>query len=623
MPLLPVTPHPFPKESVFSWAIRVAESNVVPSPWHIFKLVGFNQGQMSTPTIDTRPLALLVGDTESTLESFGYAKESAEGPTYKFRDQPITVRDLALQEPKICPNCIEDHGYASAHWDLDLVSCCHIHNRRLIQSCPDCGRKLSWFRSSLLRCSCGASFSKAPTEEVSPEEVRLNQLIHQVAFAQPVKPSETNSAYIALGQSPLRYLLRFIHSIGTLSTQGRLVQGKKQRVDVQTLMSAAASVLSSWPESFHNFLEQLTTRPVRETQERRGVLGCINDFSAAVLDRADDRKHGEFCRSEIRKFLANTWDGAIDPGVVRDLIQEGLTPRWIPLTLAAKQLDINKRTLALIMEQGKIRFKIANASSANRILLRSEDLKPEWFAPTILLNVREAASQLRLPVSVLQELRRTGDYVQTYFGATSVGYAQRDVTSLKEAIFAGGKVMPDDQTCGVSVAAAMKMRFFSSSAKAEIVRAIIRGDIRTAFKNCKTPGDLLLHPSDLQGVIDKIKLPENGTMTVAQAGAALHTNKRIVENLVENGYLNSPKHGEVDAASVHVFLDSYVCLNSLLHLKNKIAQAEQVCVREKLGLIVLRGQRRGSTRRFLRKTDLPMIKDLIMSRPTTSIRWSH
>ena len=100
--------------------------------------------------------------------------------------------------------------------------------------------------------------------------------------------------------------------------------------------------------------------------------------------------------------------------------------------MAARQLNIDKRTLTLIMKRGLIKFREENAGGNTRVMLRSEDLKQEWFARTTLLSIREAAADLGIPVSTLRELRESGEYEQTYFGPDSISYAKRDIEkSLK------------------------------------------------------------------------------------------------------------------------------------------------------------------------------------------------
>lgn len=619
MPYLPITPQPYPEESIFSWIVRVAESNLVPSPWHLFKLVGFSEGEMKTTRIDTSRLWHLVSDDKKVLDALKYT----DGEGYAFRGQPINVRDIDIKRPRICPDCVLENGYASAHWDLELTSCCHVHGRRLVDLCPACKKRLTWFRPSLLNCQCGASLVETHFLKVSHDEIALNQLLYRVAFQRQTKDDETNPAFAILAGVPLRYFLRFVTALGILSRHGHLLLDKRNRPPIEELMGAAAQVLSSWPDNFHGFLKHLLSRPIRAKQERVGVLGCINDFSSAMLEKAEDRRHGSFFRTEIRKFLAYTWDGPIDPRIVRSLMDEGLVPRWIPLRMAADQLGIDWRTLTEVMKRGLIQFRTEPTLRSNKIMVRSSDVIPDWFSPTELLGIREAAKQIGLPVSVLRELRNSGEYVQSYFGANSISFAQRDLTNLKNRILTCKHYEPSDPDHVVSLRSVMQMKFRNTSAKFEVVCAIIRGDIRTVPNTSDTLANLLLHPNDLKSVLDNITLPEDGAVPIKQAAVALHTTKQIVQRLVDSDYLCPSSDGNVKVSSIRAFMDSHICLNNLLvHRKEKIAEAEQICARKGIDLIVLTGQKTGSVRRFLPRIHIPLIKELIIERQTTSSRWA-
>lgn len=618
MPYFPVTPQPKPEESIFSWAIRLAEGNIVPSPWHIFRHLGFSQGEMKTPRLDVSRLWHLISDDPTALDALAYTN----GPSYAFRGQPITVRDLTVGSPKLCPECVAENGFAHAHWDLELVTCCHLHDRRLVQTCPHCGKKITWFRASLQQCSCGASFIDAAVDQVSSAEKNLNKVIYQVAFRKSPNGLMSNPALVALNKVPLQFLLRFIALIGTLHTQGRLVSGKQNRTPARDLVTAAAEVLDGWPGSFHGFLSDLTQRPPRAGQERFGVLGFIDDFQAAMLDHAQDRKHCELFRSEIRTFLASTWDGPIDSRIVLDLMRHGLTPRWVSLAMASQILDVDKRTLNLIMNRGLIHFKVEGASTSRRILLRSEDIKPEWFAPTPLLNDRSAAERLGIPVSVLRALRQSGEYVQTYFGANSVSFALRDVDALRKLVASGKHYVQGDPEHGIPLGKVMRLKFRNAKAKTDIVRSIIAGGVRTVANNPETLATLVVHPSDLKIVLEQITRPLEGAISAKQAGAAIHTTLEVVGHLVASGHLAQADNGLIEAQSVRQFIEGYICLNTLLfHRKDKIAFAETVCAREEIELVVA-PSKRGSCRRFVRKADLPALEELVMERPTKSSRWS-
>ena len=619
MPLLALCPLPFPEESIFGWILRLADANAVDSPWNIFQVVGLTQTEMQSPSLDSSKLWRLASDDPDLLSSFGYKDLKKDGGYFQFRGQPVAASDLAPLKPKICPDCILENGYASAHWDLAMTTCCHIHGRRLIHTCPCCDREISYFRPAPLVCRCGGSLDSTLGGFVSAEEVALNALIYSVAFRKPHSVHSENAAYTAFADVPLRYLLRFIKVVGTLALNNSLSRDKKTRIGTIDLVTTASNTLANWPNNFHGFLKRLALRPTREKQERLGVLGHIADFSASLTDRDADRQHGSFLRREILHFLTDCWDGPIHPQIIMSLIEDGLKPKWLPVKIAANLLNIDARTLRGIMERGLIRHRIDTSKKTRKIMLLTEDVNPAWFGHTDLLNLKSAAEQLSIPASALRALRKSGDYVQSYFGPDAASYAQRDIETFRNRLLSGRHFQPRDRNHGVRLGSVMLMKFRNKEAKADILRATIKGEIRTVKSIQKSLAELILHPADLEATLQQITNPVHGALTVRQAAVALHTHTSVVVHLIATGYLTEQKNGEIDAASVRSFAEQFTCLNALVnHRHNRIAKAVDFCKRNNLDLIIASGLRADSTRRFIRNADIPLIKGSITARSTKS-----
>lgn len=72
-----------------------------------------------------------------------------------FSDQPPPAEFIRFSTPKVCPACLREADYYRRYWDLLPFTSCPAHGVVLIDSCPGCGRRLSWVRKKVSVCRCG------------------------------------------------------------------------------------------------------------------------------------------------------------------------------------------------------------------------------------------------------------------------------------------------------------------------------------------------------------------------------------------------------------------------------------------------------------------------------------
>lgn len=64
--------------------------------------------------------------------------------------------------PRVCALCLVEAPYCRNQWELALVTACPLHGVTLIDSCPWCGKSLSWNRPAVTNCMCGGSLALVP-----------------------------------------------------------------------------------------------------------------------------------------------------------------------------------------------------------------------------------------------------------------------------------------------------------------------------------------------------------------------------------------------------------------------------------------------------------------------------
>lgn len=137
---------------------------------------------------------------------------------------------LARQRhPQICPHCLASKRIVQLAWDITLVTACHIHHNQLIDSCAQCGRKITWRRSSLINCQCGASFlpMHQPSKLASKAEIFASRLIWEKLFG-IFEPKNHSLSF--LNHLQLDTALRLIWSFGQLEDDGHSLSVRPGKV---------------------------------------------------------------------------------------------------------------------------------------------------------------------------------------------------------------------------------------------------------------------------------------------------------------------------------------------------------------------------------------------------------
>lgn len=83
--------------------------------------------------------------------------------------------------PRVCPRRLHEKSIWWAVWDLALVSACSKHRCLLIDRCPDCGKRLRWYRRAVHLCHCGADLRKLKAVPADDAVLTINAALHRAA----------------------------------------------------------------------------------------------------------------------------------------------------------------------------------------------------------------------------------------------------------------------------------------------------------------------------------------------------------------------------------------------------------------------------------------------------------
>lgn len=204
-------------------------------------------------------------------------------------NRPYHIR---VSRPQLCGLCLEQSASARLVWDVSLVTCCPMHEVRLVDRCPSCSRALCWRRPNVVTCLCGYDFRHASGACGTPDEIWLSARIEDLLFGDTLAALDdadpTRCLLSSLGLDPL---LRMVRTLGIALDGGGadIVPGKVTRL--LTTEEATAVVTRAFSRLRFILTREYPTRGVAPIPlgEARSLcvesLGAHSDVLHDVLNR--------------------------------------------------------------------------------------------------------------------------------------------------------------------------------------------------------------------------------------------------------------------------------------------------------------------------------------------------
>lgn len=451
---LVATPKPHPTECISGYLHTLSAANGYPRP--SFLLTGlFPQSRQNafraiTPPMLQEMTGMAAGTAKRVCVPQGRLGSRA---SVMLMEQGIHVSELRMDALRICPLCIREGGRHQAAWHLKLVNWCSKHRVRLLESCQECNKPLSWNRPTLGGCSCGADLTVQSPEVATCSESmrRLIQALEAALYRQPKKypfPDEMGQ----LRHLDLYLLSRFILVLSEQVEEGPtvIVHGRRyERPITAEQLECIACALDDWPHNFRNFLKERYEQKVCQDQNGKGfrsAFGWAFETLKRNIGPVSARKL-EFLRSEIYRFGAAY--------VSRERLVRGdrtklpISNTWGSILEAAAVANLDPRTVLKRVKAGEIPAVEADYHRRNRNFLVDLDWLRKWkISRYERVDVRDAAATLDISVSLLQALRTAGIYHVNHHTSRLSGFSEEDVQAFCHILAGLSELYSSDGTPG-------------------------------------------------------------------------------------------------------------------------------------------------------------------------------
>lgn len=185
-PSFPLRDTVRPGESGQGYVLRMATDNGLRG----LPFVKSGLGRSRFHTLDADDASRLskwFGAPEGELaEALGRISRNAAHDGFSYAGQEIG-RSYFLNRgrPRVCPQCLTQHGFCRSEWDFVLIVACPRHDCLLEDRCPVCDRALDWNRPSLTACQCYSDIRSWKAQSVLPPALELAYAQWVTAFLAP------------------------------------------------------------------------------------------------------------------------------------------------------------------------------------------------------------------------------------------------------------------------------------------------------------------------------------------------------------------------------------------------------------------------------------------------------
>lgn len=451
--------RPKPDESFTGYIIRLTELNEYDSPSWIFRRVGIGYirqkcAATSHAPIDLSALASLSNVDVSDLEPLRCPIDRQSNSSYRRLFYGLTVPQYVIRQkhPKICPVCLREAAYTRRIWEFALVTVCPIHRCLLMDECPSCGKRISWFRNRVTVCPCRYDWReyRSPVIENLDSNVtrQIYLLCHLTAEDARTRLDDTfkSTPLYGVDLQNLVAALLFIASQFThadykrgqrlIDTTGKNFARTKRNVEIHGLLCKALSVFNDWPNNYFDFLEWRR----RHRPNRRFTSGLGRDFheykSALYYQLAAGQL--DFMRDAFEEYLATRWEGGYAAYLKRLNPTLLVRSKYASKNEAKEYLHITGGGVERLIASGKLKAVIRHIGDVRTVLIERDSLEFVKREIGQVLNLKQAATVLGVTKQRVYELVECkllkpvgGEYVDR---RSSLAFSLEEVRSLLTAI---------------------------------------------------------------------------------------------------------------------------------------------------------------------------------------------
>ena len=567
--MLIVRPRPAPTESLMGYMLRLSECNGYPSKAFLQSYIRSGCNRNYIGRLDALPLMELAGISAQDAARLSLRPIERSRGYIRLFGQDMPSYEVSLASPKVCPQCLEEHGRCEAFWDLTQARACPIHKTVLLKQCLKCGSKLLWTRRKVSECPCGANLAACSSVAAPPALCNLMGLLRYLVYREhneiSCPPSLLHLAHLSLRQlCKLTWVMTsMLHGMGE-----RKGSYAKSRMPYEVEAERVARALMNWPYGFQTLLNELYENTLLTAEVLPRYFTMFDWFFARLVRNSDDMGSAyQFMADQLSAFGARYWTrGAMARAGSRPLPSLD-SYRWGTIGEAAKILDLHMHTMSKLIDAGEIPVRRISSSAARPFIVDLEWARNQRVTKEPSIGVREAAKEIGISIETLRAMISKGSYFAAHRPAFPGGLAREDVRAFAGRLRRLVKGKKRIRTEGVITVDKIFFEFCASpDMKADVFAHLLANEGLVIGKATGDGvGSAQIRSHELRPILEKLS-PAVRFIRTVNASAALNCTQVVVIALKRAGHLETvwvKGRERIVEASLRDFSEKYVPVSSI------------------------------------------------------------
>lgn len=317
----------------------------------------------------------------------------------------------------------------------------------------------------------------------------------------------------------------------------------------------------------------------------------------------------DFLKAAFVEFLVNRCGRAyVDRKLLRHLNDDS-DRRFVTRAEFAVRMGVQQKTADRLLAAKAIPTERVKCGNAERVIVDSTGILPPARGEGMVIRARAAAKRLGLPVSVLAALRDSGDFEVRYLPPGRPGWHECDLKAFEQKVVeAANPSIATGRDQVIELSRIMQNRHQSPAIKADVVRAILAGEIVTRRGHRMGVGAIQVEAESVhRWIADASNRQLADSRTPLQAARELQCDRGCISGMLRMGHLvgRSTYSGfKIDGQSIAAFKAEYASLVSYATRLNTSTRALMArCKEAGIDLLLVPLVRRAGPQPFIRVAD--------------------
>lgn len=558
-------------ESPPHYILRLSETNGYTSPSVVMELAAPDEDWRVPATWDYAHLNTRLPKSRHTPPTFTYRwPTSTHRCDLSLLGNLILSRHMNAVHAGVCPQCVEELGFAQAWWDLRYAIACPKHHRMFIFRCPGCGKRVSLFRRGLLTCSCGATLVRNIDDSPSAALLWLMDLWKHKAENRPADadPDAKPARPLRPDEASLGTLCMIIEAIEKAEHRMTSDAATRSADSRRACLPAVASFLYDWPHGVSPFCSRWLD--YRRAARREGSpnlrLAFAWAFQRLFKGRHEERRNTLFVIDAVLQYASSALPGRAIDIRAKDLRQLPQDKRaYCGVTKAAELSGIPRHTVVRMIRRKRIVCRVSLRGTRPIFEIKTDIARNLRLDYQRALLFREGSRRLGVTHHLYLDLRHAGVLKKRHETMIPRAIAICDLDDFKLRVFTQARQVASIER--LESLDQLRFRKCPRAAMIEIVKGIVYGSIRPFYAGTvpQRINDLLVRPAQVEPIIKRFAPKRPPTLQELQirydlGGAEMRTLVRYLSATPDS--VTRIPLSAINVAKLREFMGRYVGLKA-------------------------------------------------------------